>query len=76
MTTKPAEEGDLAAVFSRADLGGDDRLDLMEFTLVMESLGMTWTRAELQDRFEKADTNHDGFISFPEFRALMDAQGA
>ncbi|WP_067468260.1 EF-hand domain-containing protein [Actinomadura macra] len=74
MTTRPTED-DLLAVFTRADLGGDEKLDLMEFTLVLESLGLSWTRAETQDRFEQADTNRDGFISYAEFRAILEAQG-
>ncbi|WP_242909947.1 EF-hand domain-containing protein [Actinomadura terrae] len=74
MTTRPTED-DLLAVFRRADLGGDDRLDLMEFTLVLESLGLSWTRAETQDRFEQADTNRDGFISYGEFRTVLDVRG-
>ncbi|MFG2089615.1 MULTISPECIES: EF-hand domain-containing protein [unclassified Spirillospora] len=74
MTAKPTED-DLLAVFGRADLGGDDRLDLMEFTLVLEELGLSWTRAETQDRFEKADSNLDGFISYGEFRAVLESQG-
>ncbi|RKS73658.1 EF hand domain-containing protein [Actinomadura pelletieri DSM 43383] len=73
MTTRPTGD-DLHTVFTRADLGGDQRLDLMEFTLVLEDLGLSWTRAETQDRFEKADSNLDGFISYEEFRAVMDAQ--
>ncbi|MFD0691049.1 EF-hand domain-containing protein [Actinomadura fibrosa] len=74
MTTRPTED-DLLAVFTRADLGGDEKLDLMEFTLVLESLGLAWTRAETQDRFERADTNRDGFISYGEFRAVLEANG-
>ncbi|QXJ19514.1 EF-hand domain-containing protein [Actinomadura graeca] len=74
MTTRPTED-DLHAVFTRADLGGDDKLDLMEYTLVLESLGLSWTRAETQDRFERADTNRDGFISYAEFRAILESQG-
>ena len=74
MTTGPTED-DLLTVFTRADLGGDEKLDLMEFTLVLESLGLSWTRAETQDRFEQADTNRDGFISYSEFRAILEAQG-
>ncbi|GAA4226229.1 hypothetical protein GCM10022254_10610 [Actinomadura meridiana] len=72
MTTKPTGD-DLYTVFTRGDLGGDQRLDLMEFTLVLEGLGLSWTRAETQDRFEKADSNLDGFISYEEFRAIMQA---
>ncbi|WUI03431.1 EF-hand domain-containing protein [Spirillospora sp. NBC_00431] len=71
MTTRPTGD-DLHTVFTRADLGGDRRLDLMEFTLVLEDLGLSWTRAETQDRFEKADSNLDGFISYEEFRAVME----
>ncbi|TDB98770.1 EF-hand domain-containing protein [Actinomadura sp. 7K534] len=74
MTTRPAGD-DLLAVFKRADLGGDEKLDLMEFTLVLDELGLAWTRAETQDRFEKADTNLDGFISYGEFRAILESQG-
>ncbi|MFC5745517.1 EF-hand domain-containing protein [Actinomadura rugatobispora] len=74
MTTKPTGD-DLLAVFARSDLGGDDRLDLMEFGMVLDSIGLSWTRAEVQDRFERADTNRDGFISLPELRILLEAQG-
>jgi len=73
MTTTP--EDDLRTAFRRADLGGDDRLDLMEFTLVLESLGLSWTRADTQDRFETADTNRDGYISYDELQRLLEVQG-
>ncbi|MEU5883793.1 EF-hand domain-containing protein [Spirillospora sp. NPDC047279] len=74
MTTTPSED-DLQTVFTRADLGGDDKLDLMEFTMVLESLGLSWARHEVQDYFEKADTDRDGFISFPELRELLTTRG-
>ncbi|GLZ12746.1 hypothetical protein Acsp04_29810 [Actinomadura sp. NBRC 104425] len=74
MTAKPTEV-DLHDVFTRGDLGGDDRLDLMEFGVCLDSLGLSWTRAEVQDRFETADTNRDGFISYPEFRDLFETRG-
>ncbi|MEV5569881.1 EF-hand domain-containing protein [Spirillospora sp. NPDC052269] len=73
MTTKPAED-ELVTVFTRADLGGDGRLDLMEFALVLDSIGLSWNRAATQDRFERADTDHDGFISLAELRVLLSAQ--
>ncbi|NKZ08105.1 EF-hand domain-containing protein [Actinomadura latina] len=74
MTTRPTGD-DLLALFTQADLGGDQKLDLMEFTLVLDELGLSWTRAETQDRFERADSNLDGFISYEEFRAIMESQG-
>ncbi|MFI0449979.1 EF-hand domain-containing protein [Actinomadura sp. 6N118] len=74
MTTNPTED-ELFTAFTRADLGGDEKLDLMEFTMVLESLGLSWARHEVQDRFEKTDTNHDGFISFPELRTLFETLG-
>ncbi|MFF5261241.1 EF-hand domain-containing protein [Actinomadura viridis] len=74
MTTKPTGD-DLHTVFKRSDLGGDDRLDLMEFGMALDSIGLSWTRAEVQDRFERADTNRDGYISLPELRILLESQG-
>jgi Ca2+-binding EF-hand superfamily protein len=74
MTIEPTGD-DLLTAFTRADLGGDDRLDLMEFTLALEALGLSWTRVQVQDRFERADTNRDGFISYAEFTALLGTTG-
>ncbi|POM22464.1 EF hand [Actinomadura rubteroloni] len=74
MTTKPTED-DLLAVFSRADLGGDEKLDLMEFSLVLDLLGLSWNKAQVQHRFELADFDRDGFISFAEFGELLRTQG-
>ncbi|WP_433479410.1 EF-hand domain-containing protein [Spirillospora sp. CA-142024] len=74
MTTRPTGD-DLLSVFTRADLGGDQKLDLMEFTMVLDELGLAWSRAETQDRFERADSNLDGFISYEEFRAILESEG-
>ncbi|WP_018656212.1 EF-hand domain-containing protein [Actinomadura flavalba] len=74
MTIKPTED-DLLAVFSRADLGGDEKLDLMEFSLVLDHLGLSWNKAQVQHRFEQADLNRDGFISFSEFTQVLRTQG-
>ena len=65
-------EGVLTA-FRTADTKENGLLDLVGFTLVLEELGLTWTKAETQERFERADLNHDGFISLAELQEMLDA---
>lgn len=74
MTSDSTDQG-LFAAFTRADVDGDGKLDLVGFTIVLEELGLSWARHETQDRFEKADVNRDGLISYEELRGLMDAHG-
>jgi Ca2+-binding EF-hand superfamily protein len=66
-----AVQRDLLEAFTEADVNGTGKLDLVGFTVLMEGLGLTWARNETQDRFERADLNHDGLISFAEFQALI-----
>lgn len=61
----------LSTAFKRADTDQDGLLDLMGFTVVLEELGLSWARHETQDRFETADANRDGLISFEELTALL-----
>lgn len=68
------DEG-LSTAFGRADTDRDGRLDLVGFILVLEDLGMSWGRQETQHRFETADANRDGLISFAELQALLDTFG-
>lgn len=74
MTTESAEGG-LHATFSGIDADGDGRVDLVGFTLLLEKMGLSWARNETQSRFEEADTNRDGLISYPELRAIIDLYG-
>ncbi|GAB3660340.1 hypothetical protein GCM10027589_22000 [Actinocorallia lasiicapitis] len=64
-------EGVLTA-FRTVDAQENGKLDLVGFTLVLEELGLTWSKAETQEFFERADVNHDGFITFDELQALLD----
>lgn len=68
-------EDGLQAAFRRVDVDGDEKLDLVGFTMILEELGLSWGRQETQDRFEKADTNRDGLISYPELQALLESYG-
>ena len=38
---------------------------------ISSSLGQNQTEVELQDIINEVDTDHDGFIDFPEFLAMM-----
>ncbi|RAY13781.1 EF-hand domain-containing protein [Actinomadura craniellae] len=74
MTAEPIEHG-LSTAFRRVDADGDGKLDLMGFTMILEELGLSWARHETQDRFETADTDRDGLISFAEFQVLIETNG-
>ncbi|GAA3240726.1 EF-hand domain-containing protein [Actinocorallia longicatena] len=64
-------EGVLTA-FRTVDAKDNGKLDLVGFTLCLEELGLTWSKAETQEHFERADVNHDGFITLEELQALLD----
>lgn len=74
MTTE-STHGDLFAMFSGVDADGDGRTDLVGFTMLLERIGLAWSRAETQGRFEEADLNRDGLISFPELETLLSTYG-
>lgn len=74
MTTESPDHA-LFAAFRRVDADDDGKLDLVGFTMILEELGLTWARHETQDRFEKADHNRDGLISFPELKDLLETHG-
>jgi Ca2+-binding EF-hand superfamily protein len=64
-------EGVLTA-FRTVDAQDNGKLDLVGFTLVLDELGFRWSKAETQGHFERADVNHDGFITFEELQGLLD----
>lgn len=74
MATEPTKDG-LFTLFTGVDEDGDGRTDLVGFTTLLERLGLAWSRHETQSRFEEADTNRDGLISFGELEVLIATYG-
>ncbi|TNY36544.1 EF-hand domain-containing protein [Thermomonospora catenispora] len=70
MTAESIDDG-LHTAFRRIDVDGDGKLDLVGFTVILEEMGLSWSRHETQDRFEIADSDRDGLISMPELQALL-----
>lgn len=62
----------LLTAFRTIDVQEKGRLDLVGFTMVLEEVGLVWSKAETQERFERADTNHDGYITFDELQRMLD----
>lgn len=62
----------LLTAFRTVDVQEKGRLDLVGFTLVLDELGLVWSKAETQEHFERADVNHDGFITLDELQGMLD----
>jgi hypothetical protein len=62
----------LLTAFRTIDVQEKGRLDLVGFTMVLDEVGLVWSKAETQERFERADTNHDGYITFDELQRMLD----
>lgn len=59
---------DAFRVFDADDSGSISRSELKQ---LMINLGQTLSDAEVDAMMEMVDTNNDGEISFPEFKAMM-----
>mmetsp|Transcript_56837 Transcript_56837/g.112923 ORF Transcript_56837/g.112923 Transcript_56837/m.112923 type:complete len:85 (+) Transcript_56837:692-946(+) len=53
------------------DSRGDDRIDIVSFKHMMNSLGSPLDKAELDDAIKKANKDNDGYITKDEFNALL-----
>jgi len=60
---------DIEELFDQADQDGDDFISLTEFRGLMVTLGRHTSEAIVASGFQEIDVNHDGRITFPEFRA-------
>mmetsp|Transcript_2366 Transcript_2366/g.10082 ORF Transcript_2366/g.10082 Transcript_2366/m.10082 type:complete len:532 (-) Transcript_2366:258-1853(-) len=63
----PRLEKILKPFFVLYDESGDGKIDRRELTLVLRDLGITLNFDEVNDRFDKYDTNSDGHINLQEF---------
>ena len=55
------------AFFKELDVNGDGRLDIMEFTSMVQAMGLKLSVADIKAAFNKADGDKNGSISFKEF---------
>lgn len=58
---------ELKEEFVQADKDRDGRIDLLEFTSLMQGLDAGMSRTDLSIGFREIDTDADGLIDFQEF---------
>jgi Ca2+-binding EF-hand superfamily protein len=61
------ELADLTEAFDACDANGDQRIDVTEFSQLLENLGSDIPAAQRRARFDAIDLNHDGTIDRGEF---------
>ena len=60
---------EIEEMFERLDEDGDRSIGFDEFSNLMRGMDHTAPASALRARFDAIDTNHDGRVSFDEFRA-------
>jgi Ca2+-binding EF-hand superfamily protein len=68
---KPTEEelDELREAFDYNDRDGDGRIQLDEFSAMLDELEAQMTGSDIEIGFQDIDTNDDGLIDFQEFVA-------
>jgi Ca2+-binding EF-hand superfamily protein len=68
---KPTEEelDELREAFDYNDRDGDGRIQLDEFSAMLDELEAQMTESDIEIGFKDIDTNDDGLIDFQEFVA-------
>lgn len=68
---KPTEEelDELREAFDYNDRDGDGRIQLDEFSAMLDELEAEMTHTDVEIGFQDIDTNDDGLIDFQEFVA-------
>jgi Ca2+-binding EF-hand superfamily protein len=70
-TNRPNDEqlDELREAFDYNDRDGDGRIQLDEFSAMLDELEAEMTRTDVEIGFKDIDTNDDGLIDFDEFVA-------
>lgn len=63
-----AAERQLLRLFKSIDRNQDGKLGQEELSLAFQKAGLSVPKRRLSGFFEEVDMNHDGFISFDEWR--------
>ena len=61
------ENSALRARFDGYDRDADGRIELSEFSALLDTLGLGYEDAQVRSAFEALDADHDGQIDFAEF---------
>jgi len=61
------ENSALRARFDQYDGDADGRIDLSEFSTLLDALGLGYEEAQVRSAFDSLDRDHDGRIDFSEF---------
>ncbi|PFH60313.1 hypothetical protein XA68_11159 [Ophiocordyceps unilateralis] len=64
-------EKELLSLFRSIDKDGNGQLDMTELQLAFRAAGLTVSNRRLSTFFNDMDRNHDGFISFDEWRNFL-----
>jgi Ca2+-binding EF-hand superfamily protein len=66
---RPSEEelDELRESFDYNDRDGDGRIEMSEFTAMLDELEAEMSKREMEIGFKDIDTNDDGLIDFDEF---------
>ena len=60
---------ELRESFSECDLNNDGKIQLSEFSILLNNIGAETSATECKIGFDEVDTDHDGLISLDEFIA-------
>ena len=61
------ENSALRARFDRYDGDADGRIEIGEFSILLDALGLGYDEAQVRSAFESLDSDHDGRVEFSEF---------
>ncbi|KAJ3474733.1 hypothetical protein NLG97_g9716 [Lecanicillium saksenae] len=62
---------ELSSLFRAIDKDGNGKLDRAELQVAFKTAGLTVSSKKLDCFFDDMDINHDGYISYPEWRYFM-----